>query len=176
MQPAEYRQKRCPHGFVDARQCEPCTEISSLREEIATLRASLGEPVAWGAFHESGRAVIYQDRATQGPMYLPVRPLVWARKDQLQQANMGGGFLCAMYPDTQARNDLEPLYSAKAMREMIGEAWVAGYYEAGYTNDGDYADKKSDEFVSAVMGANAMLTVAKPTVELPICGTATKEK
>jgi len=41
-------------------------------------------------------------------------PKVWARKDQLQYASTRGGLLCAMYPNTDRRADLEPLYSLTA--------------------------------------------------------------
>ena len=41
-------------------------------------------------------------------------PRVWARKDQLQHASTRGGLTCAMYPNTDRRADLEPLYSLTA--------------------------------------------------------------
>ena len=47
MQPSEYRQERCPHGWVDVKQCEPCataaerdrllTEIDALKKDAARL-------------------------------------------------------------------------------------------------------------------------------------------
>ncbi len=44
-----------------------------------------------------------------------ITPTVWARTDQLRQARTGGGLLCAMYPDTVGRTDLEPLYDRAAL-------------------------------------------------------------
>lgn len=44
MEPDEYRQQRCPHGWVDATQCEPCRttiECDALRAENALLRDAL---------------------------------------------------------------------------------------------------------------------------------------
>ena len=41
MQPSEYRQERCPHGWVDVKQCEPCAtaaERDQLLSEIASLK------------------------------------------------------------------------------------------------------------------------------------------
>lgn len=52
------------------------------------------------------------------PLDIPVRALVWGRKDQLQQAQRGG-FLCAMYPNTFGRADLEPLYDQAALDAAI---------------------------------------------------------
>ena len=47
MQPSEYRQARCPHGWVDVKQCEPCataaerdqllSEIDALKKDAARL-------------------------------------------------------------------------------------------------------------------------------------------
>ena len=56
--------------------------------------------------------------AAQGPVDGPVRARVWARKDQLQAAQRGG-HLCAMYPDTFRRADLEPLYDQAALDAAI---------------------------------------------------------
>ena len=50
-----------------------------------------------------------------GPVERGVRPRVWARKDQLQHASTRGGLLCAMYPHTKGRADLEPLYDQAAL-------------------------------------------------------------
>lgn len=50
MNPKEYRQPRCPHGWVDVTQCEPCktaAERDALQNEIDHLRSALaqqGEP------------------------------------------------------------------------------------------------------------------------------------
>ena len=44
----------------------------------------------------------------------PVRPSAWARKDQLQIVQGGGGHLCALYPNTERRADLTPLYELTA--------------------------------------------------------------
>ena len=38
---ADYRQKRCRHGWVDLSQCEDCKEIAELRERIASLESDL---------------------------------------------------------------------------------------------------------------------------------------
>jgi len=38
--------------------------------------------------------------------------------------------------------------TTKQAKEDIAAAWVAGYYHAGYTYDGAYADKMSDEFAA----------------------------
>ena len=41
MVPKDYRQPRCPHGWVDATQCEPCktaAERDVLRNEIDRLQ------------------------------------------------------------------------------------------------------------------------------------------
>ena len=56
--------------------------------------------------------------AAQGPVDGTVRARVWARKDQLQAAQRGG-HLCAMYPDTFRRADLEPLYDQAALDAAI---------------------------------------------------------
>lgn len=42
-------------------------------------------------------------------------PKVWARKDQLQYASTRGGLMCAMYPNTDRRADLQPLYDQAAL-------------------------------------------------------------
>ena len=42
-------------------------------------------------------------------------PKVWARKDQLQHASTRGGLMCAMYPNTDRRADLQPLYDQAAL-------------------------------------------------------------
>ena len=49
-------------------------------------------------------------------------PKVWARKDQLQHASTRGGLMCAMYPDTNGRADLEPLYDQTAIDAAADEA------------------------------------------------------
>jgi hypothetical protein len=36
------------------------------------------------------------------------------------------------------------------VRQMIEGAWVAGYYEAGYTNDRAYAEKQAKEYVKGL--------------------------
>jgi hypothetical protein len=46
-------------------------------------------------------------------------PKVWARKDQLQHASTRGGLMCAMYPDTKGRADLEPLYDQTAIDAAV---------------------------------------------------------
>jgi len=38
--------------------------------------------------------------------------------------------------------------TTKQAKEDIAAAWCAGYYHAGYTYDGAYADKMSDEFAA----------------------------
>jgi hypothetical protein len=43
----------------------------------------------------------------------PVRPSAWARKDQLQMVQRGG-HLCALYPHTERRADLTPIYELTA--------------------------------------------------------------
>lgn len=54
------------------------------------------------------------------------RPCVWARKDQLQHARTRGGLLCAMYPDTNGRADLEPLYDQDAIDRLTADrdSWM----------------------------------------------------
>jgi hypothetical protein len=52
-------------------------------------------------------------------------PKVWACKDQLQHASTRGGLLCAMYPDTKGRADLEPLYSLTAEEVTAVNEWRA---------------------------------------------------
>jgi hypothetical protein len=81
-------------------------------------------------------------------------PKVWARKDQLQHASTRGGLLCAMYPDTKGRADLEPLYDAATVRYMLEGAWCAGYYHAGYTNDSAYACKMAEKCADEFLGPN----------------------
>lgn len=49
-------------------------------------------------------------------------PKVWARKDQLQHASTRGGLMCAMYPHTNGRADLEPLYDQTAIDAAADEA------------------------------------------------------
>lgn len=49
------------------------------------------------------------------PVERMLRPLVWARKDQLQHASTRGGLMCAMYPNTDRRADLQPLYDQAAL-------------------------------------------------------------
>ena len=63
--------------------------------------------------------------AVAGPVELPVRPRVWARKDQLQHASTRGGLLCAMYPHTKGRADLEPLYDQAALDAAVARAVAA---------------------------------------------------
>lgn len=53
-------------------------------------------------------------------------PKVWARKDQLQHASKRGGLMCAMYPDTNGRSDLEPLYD-QAVLDAAAAATHADY-------------------------------------------------
>lgn len=48
-------------------------------------------------------------------------PKVWARKDQLRHASTRGGLMCAMYPDTNGRADLEPLYDKAALDQKGAE-------------------------------------------------------
>ena len=43
-----------------------------------------------------------------------VRPIFWARRDQVVNAK-AGGYLCAMYPDNEGRTDLQPMYDAEAL-------------------------------------------------------------
>jgi hypothetical protein len=46
MNPKEYRQPRCPHGWVDVTQCEPCktaAERDALQNEIDHLRSALAQ-------------------------------------------------------------------------------------------------------------------------------------
>lgn len=48
MNPKEYRQPRCPHGWVDVTQCEPCktaAERDALQNEIDHLRSALAQQV-----------------------------------------------------------------------------------------------------------------------------------
>lgn len=43
MDPKDYRQARCPHGWVDVTQCEPCktaAERDALRNEVDRLRVA----------------------------------------------------------------------------------------------------------------------------------------
>lgn len=82
-------------------------------------------------------------------------PKVWARKDQLQHASTRGGLLCAMYPDTKGRADLEPLYDEATVRAMVEGAWCAGYYDAGYTHDSAYAEKQAEKCAAEFLGPNA---------------------
>jgi hypothetical protein len=82
-------------------------------------------------------------------------PKVWARKDQLQHASARGGLLCAMYPDTKGRADLEPLYDAATVRAMVEGAWCAGYYHDGYKNDGAYASAQAEATADELLGPNA---------------------
>jgi hypothetical protein len=63
-----------------------------------------------------------QTAALALPVELPVRPRVWARKDQLQHASTRGGLLCAMYPHTKGRADLEPLYDQAALEATADDA------------------------------------------------------
>ena len=49
-------------------------------------------------------------------------PKVWARKDQLQHASTRGGLMCAMYPDTNGRADLEPLYDGQTLWNACARA------------------------------------------------------
>lgn len=53
------------------------------------------------------------------PVHRRVRPLVWARKDQLQHASTRGGLMCAMYPHTDSRADLQPLYDQAALDAAV---------------------------------------------------------
>ena len=85
---------------------------------------------------------------------LVLGPKVWARKDQLQHASTRGGLLCAMYPDTKGRADLEPLYDAATVRAILEGAWCAGYYDAGYTHDSAYACKMAEKCADEFLGLN----------------------
>lgn len=42
--------------------------------------------------------------------------------------------------------EAQPAQHTQVAKEDIAAAWVAGYYHAGYTNDGAYANKMADEF------------------------------
>jgi len=53
--------------------------------------------------------------AAGAPVERMIKPLVWARKDQLQHASTRGGLMCAMYPNTDRRADLQPLYDQAAL-------------------------------------------------------------
>lgn len=81
-------------------------------------------------------------------------PKVWARKDQLQHASTRGGLMCAMYPNTKGRADLEPLYDAATVRAMLEGAWCAGYYDAGYTHDSAYAEEMAEKCADEFLGPN----------------------
>jgi hypothetical protein len=48
----------------------------------------------------------------------------------------------------------EPLYDAATLRALVGGAWCAGYYDAGYTNDSAYSEKKAQAFADACLLPN----------------------
>jgi hypothetical protein len=91
------------------------------------------------------------------PLSDQLGPKVWARKDQLQHASTRGGLLCAMYPDTNGRADLEPLYDAATVRAMVEDAWCAGYYHDGYKNDGAYASAQAEATADEFLGPNVFV-------------------
>jgi len=41
----------------------------------------------------------------------------------------------------------------RKLREMIETAWIAGYYHAGYTNDGAYAQAEAAKCADELLGA-----------------------
>ena len=43
MGPTDYRQKRCPHGYVDQSQCEICQEIGIIHAANDALRSRVSE-------------------------------------------------------------------------------------------------------------------------------------
>lgn len=88
-------------------------------------------------------------------------PKVWARKDQLQHASTRGGLMCAMYPNTKGRADLEPLYDEATVRAMVEGAWCAGYYYAGYTHDSAYAEKQAEKCAAEFFGPNVNSTTGQ---------------
>lgn len=59
------------------------------------------------------------EEKTNGQVERVARPLVWARKDQLQHASTRGGLMCAMYPNTDRRADLQPLYDQAALDAAV---------------------------------------------------------
>ena len=95
-----------------------------------------------------------QDEATDdvgAPFERHVRPTVWARKDEIQKAKRGG-FLCAMYPNTDGREDLQPMYDEATLYAAIAAAWRAGYWHNGYTNDAAYADAQAEAVADELLG------------------------
>ena len=55
METKDYRQPRCPHGWVDITQCEPCktaAERDELKREFAPTWNEAGEPTTLAAAAE----------------------------------------------------------------------------------------------------------------------------
>lgn len=50
------------------------------------------------------------------------------------------------------RRDASANVARANVRLHIAAAWVAGYYDAGYTNDSAYADAQSDKYADEAMG------------------------
>ena len=83
-------------------------------------------PCAW--MHEDGRVV-------------PAATMDAARRD-------GGAMLSSL------RDYTVPLYADEPVRELLADAWVCGYYDAGYTHDSAYAYARADEHAAAALGPN----------------------
>lgn len=47
-----------------------------------------------------------------------------------------------------------PLYDAATVRKMLEGAWVAGYYDAGYTHDSAYACAQAEKCADEFLGPN----------------------
>jgi hypothetical protein len=88
--------------------------------------------------------------AAGGHFERPVGPraLLLAHKDGRETLHPMSEYAVA-YRDTAVGEEL--LYDAATVRYMLEGAWCAGYYDAGYTNDGGYAckmaEKCADEFL-----------------------------
>lgn len=54
--------------------------------------------------------------------------------------------------------ELEPLYDKATVRLMLEGAWLAGYYDAGYTNDSGYACKTASECADGFLLPNSNLS------------------
>lgn len=83
-------------------------------------------PCAW--MHEDGRVV-------------PAATMDAARRD-------GGAMLSSL------RDYTVPLYADEPVRKLLTDAWVCGYYDAGYTHDSAYAYARADEHAAAALGPN----------------------
>ena len=61
----------------------------------------------------------------------------------------------------------QPAQQTQVAKEDIAAAWIAGYYRAGYTNDGAYAHKMSDEFAEQWAAQPAQHTQGAKQVQMP---------